>query len=342
MDGEYRGLPRAVTSAVTDLAFELHRRVASDDLFLLALAQLPEGAPARRALEAEGVTAERLRAEIRVGGDGEDRPRQGFTYSPAYYLIHGRAQGLAAATGDGVVTPEHLLVALVWDGGTSSSQLLWRLGVSRDAVVDRLRQQGVAVPSSPLPAQREVEWGEPVWFDRDQVDAVLTRVREQLPPQTRWGFNYEGDRAWIVGQADVDFEALVREALPPAVEARRIDHVQLAMPAGREGDAEAFYSGLLGLPRVPKPPELAPEGAWFEHGDVHLHLGVEADFRPAGKAHPALRFRGLGALVERLRHAGLEVVEGEPFGGDRRVYVADPFGNRLELLERAGTLPGPP
>jgi catechol 2,3-dioxygenase-like lactoylglutathione lyase family enzyme len=112
-----------------------------------------------------------------------------------------------------------------------------------------------------------------------------------------------------------------------------IEHVQLAMPAGREDEARAFYADLLGLPEVPKPPDLARRGgAWFEAGPVKLHLGVEADFRPARKAHPALLVRGLGALVDRLRAASVEVIDDELPGWDR-VYVSDPFGNRLELME---------
>ena len=116
-----------------------------------------------------------------------------------------------------------------------------------------------------------------------------------------------------------------------------IDHVQLAMPAGREEEAREFYSRLLEIPEVPKPAELARRGgAWFESGAVKLHLGVEADFRPARKAHPALLVRDLPALVERLREAGVEVVDDDLLPGYARVYVADPFGNRLELLEPRG------
>lgn len=112
-----------------------------------------------------------------------------------------------------------------------------------------------------------------------------------------------------------------------------IDHVQLAMPAGGEEAARRFYAGLLGLPERPKPAALAARGgAWFERDDVRIHLGVDADFRPARKAHPALQVRGLDRLVARLRGAGVEVSD-EPMPGHRRVYVADPFGNRLELLE---------
>jgi catechol 2,3-dioxygenase-like lactoylglutathione lyase family enzyme len=112
-----------------------------------------------------------------------------------------------------------------------------------------------------------------------------------------------------------------------------IDHVQLAMPAGREDEARAFYSGLLGIPERSKPVELAKRGGvWFESGGVKVHLGVETDFRPARKAHPALVVRGLGELVERLRPAGVEVTADDLAGYDR-VYVSDPFGNRLELME---------
>lgn len=115
----------------------------------------------------------------------------------------------------------------------------------------------------------------------------------------------------------------------------RIDHVQLAMPRGGEDRAREFYSGLLGIPEVPKPEALAKRGGcWFERGDLKVHLGVEAEFRAARKAHPAFLVRGLGELVERLRAAGAEVIDDGLLPGHERVYVTDPFGNRLELVER--------
>jgi catechol 2,3-dioxygenase-like lactoylglutathione lyase family enzyme len=117
-----------------------------------------------------------------------------------------------------------------------------------------------------------------------------------------------------------------------------IDHVQLAMPAGGEERARGFYRDLLGLPEKEKPPRLAARGgAWFEAGEVRIHLGVNRDFRPARKAHPGLLVQGLAALADRLRQAGHPVIEDEPLPGYRRLYTEDPFGNRLELLE-----PGPP
>jgi catechol 2,3-dioxygenase-like lactoylglutathione lyase family enzyme len=113
----------------------------------------------------------------------------------------------------------------------------------------------------------------------------------------------------------------------------RLDHVQLAMPAGREAEAEAFYSGLLGLVRKPKPEPLAARGGcWFGDGPVAVHLGVEKDFRPAREAHPALVVRDLPALEAVLVAAGVEVRPNEdrPPGGG--AYVDDPFGNRIELI----------
>ena len=113
-----------------------------------------------------------------------------------------------------------------------------------------------------------------------------------------------------------------------------LDHVQLAMPSGGEALAREFYSGLLGLTEIPKPPNLAKRGgAWFEGGTLRVHLGVEADFRPARKAHPAFFVEHLDAIDRHLREAGVAVVTDEPLEGYRRLYVSDPFGNRIELLE---------
>jgi catechol 2,3-dioxygenase-like lactoylglutathione lyase family enzyme len=113
-----------------------------------------------------------------------------------------------------------------------------------------------------------------------------------------------------------------------------LDHVQLAMPAGQEALAREFYSGLLGLTEIPKPPNLAKRGGvWFESGTLRVHLGVEADFRPARKAHPALLVQHLDALTEHLQRARVTIVTDEPLEGYNRIYVSDPFGNRIELLE---------
>ena len=116
---------------------------------------------------------------------------------------------------------------------------------------------------------------------------------------------------------------------------RSIDHVQLAMPPGEEDAAIAFYDGLLGIPNVAKPAHLAARGGcWFVDGDLKVHLGTEADFRPARKAHPALLVDELNELTARLSAAGIDVRAGDGVDGYRQVYVDDPFGNRIELLER--------
>ena len=112
-----------------------------------------------------------------------------------------------------------------------------------------------------------------------------------------------------------------------------LHHVQLAMPSGQEEAAERFYEGLLGLPRVAKPAGLAAEGAWFESGLLRVHLGVDPDFRPAEKAHPGLLLDGLEDLVARLETGGVSVRWDEKLEGYRRVFVSDPFGNRIELME---------
>jgi catechol 2,3-dioxygenase-like lactoylglutathione lyase family enzyme len=113
-----------------------------------------------------------------------------------------------------------------------------------------------------------------------------------------------------------------------------IDHVQLAMPPGEEDRARAFYAGLLGVPEVPKPPDLAKRGGvWFERQTLKIHLGVEANFRPAKKAHPGLRVHGLNGLLERCKAAGVTVTDVEERDDGRHAYVDDPFGNRIELVE---------
>jgi catechol 2,3-dioxygenase-like lactoylglutathione lyase family enzyme len=114
-----------------------------------------------------------------------------------------------------------------------------------------------------------------------------------------------------------------------------IDHVQLVMPPGGEDAARAFYADVLGLEEVSKPGALAGRGgAWFQTGSVRLHLGVEADFRPARKAHPALEVDDLAALIARCESAGHPVTRDVMVAGMDRVHVLDPFGNRIELLER--------
>ena len=114
-----------------------------------------------------------------------------------------------------------------------------------------------------------------------------------------------------------------------------LHHVQLAMPAGEEASARAFYGGVLGLTEIDKPDELAARGgAWFRGGDLEVHLGVEAPFAPAKKAHPGILVDDLDEVQQRFADAGIEVRPDGLFPGYRRVYADDCFGNRLEFLQR--------
>jgi catechol 2,3-dioxygenase-like lactoylglutathione lyase family enzyme len=115
---------------------------------------------------------------------------------------------------------------------------------------------------------------------------------------------------------------------------RRIDHILIAMPPGREDEARAFYHGILGLAEKVKPPQLAARGGcWFESGALQVHLGVENNFIPARKAHPAFIVDDLAGMVSKAKQAGYKVTVDEPIEGYDRRHVDDPFGNRIELIE---------
>jgi hypothetical protein len=111
------------------------------------------------------------------------------------------------------------------------------------------------------------------------------------------------------------------------------DHVQLAFPAGREQDADAFYLGVLGFSNLPKPAVLAARGGrWYERDGVQLHLGSDASFVPSAKAHVALRCGEYEDLRQRLLAHGARVQDDDELIGVTRYYTWDPFGNRLEVI----------
>lgn len=113
-----------------------------------------------------------------------------------------------------------------------------------------------------------------------------------------------------------------------------IDHVQIAMPVGAEGIARGFYSGVLGLAEIPKPAVLAVRGGvWFQCGGAQLHLGADADFQAAKKAHPALLVSDFSAFLDQLAAKGLDLKPEDMVAGRQRATIADPFGNRVELIE---------
>jgi catechol 2,3-dioxygenase-like lactoylglutathione lyase family enzyme len=112
-----------------------------------------------------------------------------------------------------------------------------------------------------------------------------------------------------------------------------IDHVQLAAPPGCEAEARRFFGGVLGLEEVEKPEPLrARGGVWFRVGAQQLHIGVEQEFAPARKAHPAFGVARYDELLDRLRAAGAVVEEDDTIPGLRRCFVRDPWENRLELV----------
>jgi catechol 2,3-dioxygenase-like lactoylglutathione lyase family enzyme len=115
-----------------------------------------------------------------------------------------------------------------------------------------------------------------------------------------------------------------------------LDHVQVAAPAGSEDDARRFYGELLGMPELPKPEALRVRGGvWFACGGQQVHVGIAEPFAPATKAHPALRVRAgeLVRLAERLAASGCAVQWDDAIPATLRFFTADPWGNRIELVE---------
>jgi catechol 2,3-dioxygenase-like lactoylglutathione lyase family enzyme len=114
-----------------------------------------------------------------------------------------------------------------------------------------------------------------------------------------------------------------------------IHHIQLAMPPGEEQLARAFYVDILGFEEIPKPSKLVKRGGvWFRSNSVHLHLGVEIDFHPAKKAHPAFVVNDLAGIEKRCADTGYSIIRDEQISDYDRIYVTDPFGNRIELLQK--------
>lgn len=115
-----------------------------------------------------------------------------------------------------------------------------------------------------------------------------------------------------------------------------IDHVQLAAPEGCEKEARDFFNQILGWTEIPKPEQLQKRGGvWFQCGVHQVHIGVQHDFVPASKAHPAFHVQNLEELREHLHKHSIQVLDDEARAdeGVRRFYLNDPFGNRLEFLE---------
>lgn len=113
-----------------------------------------------------------------------------------------------------------------------------------------------------------------------------------------------------------------------------IDHVQIAAPPGCEDQARHFFGDVLGMEEIEKPDALKPNGGvWFRCGRHQIHIGVDKNFVPAKKAHPAIHVQNLAALKRRIVSTCIPVKDDELLPGAERFYVDDPFGNRFEFLE---------
>lgn len=114
-----------------------------------------------------------------------------------------------------------------------------------------------------------------------------------------------------------------------------LHHVQVGAPAGAEDAQRRFYADGLGLVEVEKPEPLRSRGGCWFRGGIEVHIGIEADFRPAAKAHPAFVVDHLDRVLGRLAALGFEVdlSEEHTFPGWRRAHVRDGAGNRVELLQ---------
>jgi 8-oxo-dGTP diphosphatase len=146
------------------------------------------------------------------------------------------------------------------------------------------------------------------WFELSQLPAPLSLVTQD------------------------DLTIYLRQTGQAAIKA--LDHVQLAMPKGREAEARAFYGDLLGMHEIDKPEPLAQRGGcWFQSQSAQIHLGVEEPFAPARKAHPAFLVSDLSSYLAKLEAAGQTITSDNSVAGVRRAFINDPFGNRIELIQ---------
>ena len=115
-----------------------------------------------------------------------------------------------------------------------------------------------------------------------------------------------------------------------------VDHAQITIPKGSEDEARSFYCGVLGFAELPKPEVLLGRGGfWLEIGGFQIHVGTEENVdRIATKAHIAYRVEQLDRWRRALENESIEIVEGIQIPHFRRFEFRDPFGNRVEFVER--------
>lgn len=214
----------------------------------------------------------------------------------------------------------------------------WRAYIKQPSLLSRISR--LATPLWAIYGSDDVR---PRW-PMDQIVALVPHARMDV-------IHGAGHWPWLTHPHETSaiIQAFLNDPSSVAAESRDvkmtdpigyagIDHVQLAMPVGREHEARRFYADVLGLRKVAKPPGLAGRGGcWFASADgrVNVHLGTDPDFRPARKAHPAFAVGDFDALRQRLADAGAKVVDDDAIDV-RRFYTADPFGNRIEVIEARG------
>jgi catechol 2,3-dioxygenase-like lactoylglutathione lyase family enzyme len=116
---------------------------------------------------------------------------------------------------------------------------------------------------------------------------------------------------------------------------KRLDHVQICIPFGEEERAREFYTRVLGLEEIEKPDALKPNGGlWFKVADIQLHIGVE-EMQGKSKRHPAFEVEALEQIREHLQENQVKIKEETEVPGLNRFSFFDPFGNRIELMEKS-------
>jgi catechol 2,3-dioxygenase-like lactoylglutathione lyase family enzyme len=246
------------------------------------------------------------------------------------------AQEAAVEFGNNYIGTEHLLAGIIGLPSSGGVRVLTVLGVElakvRQAIETSARRPGANVTQEmvfTLRAKRAIELAFEAarTFRHNYVgtEHLLLGILHE----------HDGQGALILRDLGVDLAqarnraaTLERAALPFSC----FDHVQLAMPPGKEDEARGFYVTLLGMTEIPKPARLAQRGGvWFASGELQLHLGVDEDFHAGRKSHPALRCNDYDGLISRLGAAGVEV-QTERYLSLVRAYIYDPFGNRIELV----------
>src|SRR5579883_303269 len=263
-----------------------------------------------------------------------------FSESSRRVVVH--AQQASQELGHNYIGTEHMLIGIARGEGTAAAAVLREMGASYSALFDRVHDPLPSQASKPREmtftpgAKRSIEFA----FEEARVrNQTVIEPEHLLLALLREG---RGRPQGLAASVGLTYEAVAEKlgatvtavafAEKPFIE---VDHVQLAMPAGEEETARAFYVDVLGMEEIEKPRDRAARGGvWFASGRVQIHLGAdESFFRSTTRSHPALRCRHYSAFVEDLRRRGIAVEEVRPLGGGNpRAYLADPFGNRIELV----------